>query len=186
MSKNPKQSLYDRCLGGIERVGNALPHPVVLFALFTLAVILISALCDALNVSATGQLISDGRLTDTTVTVVSLLSREGLAYMFTGAVRNFTAYAPLGMVLVAMLGVGVAEQSGMIDTLLKRLVGITPGELFTPMLVFLGIMSNIASDAGYVILLPLGALSSGPAAAIRWQVWPQLSRESPGDSPPIC
>lgn len=158
MSKNPKQSLYDRCLGGIERVGNALPHPVVLFALFTLAVILISALCDALNVSATGQLISDGRLTDTTVTVVSLLSREGLACMFTGAVRNFTAYAPLGMVLVAMLGVGVAEQSGMIDTLLKRLVSITPGKLLTPMLVFLGIMSNIASDAGYVILLPLGAL----------------------------
>lgn len=158
MSKDPKQSLYNRCLSGIERIGNALPHPVALFSLFTLAIILISALCAALNVSATGQLISGGRLTETTVTAVSLLSPAGLAYMFTGAVSNFTSYAPLGMVLVAMLGVGVAERSGMIDTLLKGLVKATPRKLLTPMLVFLGIMSNIASDAGYVILLPLGAL----------------------------
>ena len=159
MSKNPnKVSLYNRCLNGIERVGNALPHPVALFAIFSLAVILISALCAALGVSATGELISGGELKESTVEVVSLLSRDGLAFIFSSAVSNFTSYAPLGMVLVAMLGVGVAEQSGLIDTLLKKVVKATPAKLLSPMVVFLGVMSNIASDAGYVILIPLGAM----------------------------
>ena len=153
-----KASLFDRCLNGIERVGNGLPHPVTLFAIFALAIVAISAICSALGVSATGELVSDGRLQETTVSVVSLLTRDGLAYMFTGVVNNFTTYAPLGMVLAAMLGVGVAEQSGMIDSLLKRAVKATPAKLLTPMTVFLGVMSNVASDAGYVILIPLGAM----------------------------
>ena len=147
-----------RFLNMIERVGNSLPHPITLFALFTLAVIVISAICAALGVSATGNLVSGGTLTQTTVTAVSLLTREGLTFIFTSAVNNFTTYAPLGMVLVAMLGVGVAEQSGLIDTLLKRAVTIAPARLLTPMVVFLGVASNIASDAGYVILIPLGAM----------------------------
>ena len=160
MSENKikKPSFYERCLNGIERVGNALPHPVTLFAIFSLAIILISALCAALGVSVTGELISGGELKETTVEVVSLLSRDGLAYIFSSAVSNFTSYAPLGMVLVAMLGVGVAEQSGMIDSLLKRVVKATPAKLLSPMVVFLGVMSNIASDSGYVILIPLGAM----------------------------
>ena len=153
-----KVSLYNRCLNGIERVGNSLPHPTVLFAIFALAIVVISAICAAMGVSATGDLISGGELKETTVTVVSLLTKDGLAYMFTSAVNNFTTYAPLGMVLVAMLGVGVAEQSGMINSLLKRVVQGTPRSLLSPMMVFLGVMSNIASDAGYVILIPLGAM----------------------------
>ena len=153
-----KVSLYNRCLNGIEKVGNSLPHPVILFAMFALAIVIISAVCALLGVSATGELISGGELKETTVSVVSLLTKDGLAYMFTSAVNNFTTYAPLGMVLVAMLGVGVAEKSGMIDTLLKNVVKSTPKQLLTPMIVFLGVMSNIASDAGYVILIPLGAM----------------------------
>ena len=153
-----KPGLYNRCLNGIERVGNGLPHPVVLFAMFALAIVVISAVCAALGVSATGNLVSGGELKQTTVTAVSLLTKEGLAYMFTTAVNNFTTYAPLGMVLVAMLGVGVAEQSGMINTLLKNVVRVTPKMLLTPMMVFLGVMSNVASDSGYVILIPLGAM----------------------------
>lgn len=157
--KNPnKVSLYNRCLNGIERVGNSLPHPILLFAILALAIVILSAVCAALGVSATGELISGGELKTTTVTAVSLLTREGLSYMFTNAVSNFTTYAPLGMVLVAMLGVGVAEQSGMINSLLKRAVKATPAKLLTPMIVFLGVMSNVASDAGYVILIPLGAM----------------------------
>ena len=159
MSKNQKKvSLYNRCLNGIERVGNKLPHPVILFAIFALAIVLISAICAALDVSVTGNMISNGELKMTKVSVVSLLTKDGLRYMFTTAVKNFTNYAPLGMVLVAMLGVGVAEQSGLINTLLKRAVKSTPKFLLTPMIVFLGVMSNIASDAGYVILIPLGAM----------------------------
>ena len=155
---NEKISLYDRWLNGIERVGNKLPHPIALFAMFALAVIIISAICAALGVSATGELISSGELKETTVTAVSLLNKEGLAYIFSHAVSNFTSYAPLGMVLIAMLGVGVAEQSGMINALLKQTVKVTPKMMITPVIVFLGVMSNIASDAGYVILIPLGAM----------------------------
>lgn len=162
MSKNTtdtrKISLYNRWLNGIERVGNGLPHPIILFAIFALAIVVISAICAAMGVSATGELISHGELQETTVTVVSLLTKDGLAYMFQNAVENFTTYAPLGMVLVAMLGVGVAEQSGMINSLLKQAVKVTPARLLTPMIVFLGVMSNIASDSGYVILIPLGAM----------------------------
>ena len=161
MSKNSgtqQVSMYNRLLNGIERVGNSLPNPIALFAIFALAIVVISAVCAAMGVSATGMLISGGELKETTVSVVSLLTRDGLQYIFTSAVNNFTTYAPLGMVLVAMLGVGVAEQSGMIHALLKRAVLVTPAKLLSPMMVFLGVMSNVASDAGYVILIPLGAM----------------------------
>ena len=153
-----KSSLYNRWLGGIEAIGNRLPHPIALFSIFAVAVVILSAICSALGVSATGELISDGKLQETTVTAVSLLTKEGLTFMLTNAVNNFTTYAPLGMVLVAMLGVGVAEQSGLINTLLKSAVKITPAKFITPAVVFLGVLSNIASDAGYVILIPLGAM----------------------------
>ena len=153
-----KISLYNRWLNGIEAVGNKLPHPVALFAMLALLIILISAICAALGVSATGELVSDGELKETTVTAVSLLTKDGLAYIFSNAVSNFTSYAPLGMVLVAMLGVGVAEHSGLINALLKRTVQVTPKRLITPVVVFLGVLSNVASDAGYVILIPLGAM----------------------------
>ncbi len=153
-----KVSAYNRWLNGIEAVGNKLPHPIALFAIFCLFIIAVSAICAALGVSATGNLISNGEMKETTVTAVSLLTKDGMAYIFSHAVSNFTSYAPLGMVLVAMLGVGVAEQSGMINALLKQTVKATPKSLITPVVVFLGVMSNIASDAGYVVLIPLGAM----------------------------
>lgn len=153
-----KVSLYNRWLNGIETVGNKLPHPIALFAMFCLVIIAVSAVCAALGVSATGMLVSNGELKETTVAAVSLLTKDGLAYIFSNAVSNFTSYAPLGMVLVAMLGVGVAEQSGMLNALLKQTVKVTPKALITPVIVFLGIMSNVASDSGYVILIPLGAM----------------------------
>ncbi len=151
-------SLYNRWLNGIEAVGNRLPHPIALFSALAAAIVIISAICSALGVSATGELISNGELQETTVTAVSLLTKEGITYMLTNVISNFTSYAPLGMTLVAMLGVGVAEHSGLINALLKSAVKITPSKLITPAVVFLGVMSNVASDAGYVILIPLGAM----------------------------
>ena len=159
MTKSKKKtSLYNRWLSGIETIGNRLPHPIALFSALAVIVVIISAICSMLGVSATGELIVDGKLQETTVTAVSLLSKDGLTYMLTNVISNFTSYAPLGVVLVAMLGVGVAEQSGLINTLLKAAVKVTPAKLITPAVVFLGVMSNIASDAGYVILIPLGAM----------------------------
>lgn len=155
---NRKSGIYSRWLNTIEKIGNKLPHPIALFALFSVAIVLLSAICEMLGVSATGELISGGSLQETTVTVKSMLTKEGAVYMLTNAISNFTGYAPLGMTLAAMLGVGVAEQSGLINALLKSTVKITPARLITPMVVFLGVMSNVATDAGYVILIPLGAM----------------------------
>ena len=153
-----KGSAYSRWLNTIEKIGNKLPHPIALFALFAGAVVVLSAVLSAMGVSATGELVSGGELKETTVSVVSLLTKEGITYMLTHAVSNFTNYAPLGMTLVAMLGVGVAERSGLINALLKGVVKITPARFITPMVVFLGVMANVANDAGYVILIPLGAM----------------------------
>lgn len=158
--KKSRKPLFSRFLDGVERLGNRLPHPITLFALLALLVILMSAVCAWLGVSATGEMIDPQtlELKEQTVTAVSLLSRDGIVSMLTGAVRNFTGFAPLGVVLVTMLGVGCAEGSGLLAAALKKLVAVTPRFLITPMLVFLGVMSNIATDVGYVILIPVGAL----------------------------
>lgn len=155
-----KSSVFGRALNGIERVGNKLPHPIALFALLTLILIVLSAVCAALGVSATGELIDAQTMqtTSQTVTAVSLLSRDGLVYMLTHMVENFTGFAPLGVVLVTMLGVGCAEGSGFLSALLKKLAAVTPRKIITPVLVFLGVMSNLATDIGYVVLVPIGAL----------------------------
>ena len=126
-----------RWLNAIEKVGNKLPHPIALFAIFAAGIVVLSAVLEVLGVSATGELISDGNLQETTVYVQSMLTREGAVYMLTNAIKNFTNYAPLGMTLVAMLGVGVAEQSGLIHTLLKSAVKVTPAKLITPMVVWI-------------------------------------------------
>ncbi len=155
-----KSSLFTRFLSAVEKAGNKLPHPITLFFLFSVAIVLISALCSLLGVSATGEMIDPAtmELTEQTVTATSLLSREGVVYMLTSAVKNFTDFAPLGVVLVTMLGVGCAEGSGYLTAALKKLVSVTPRRWITPMLVFLGVLSNVASDIGYVVLVPVGAL----------------------------
>lgn len=155
-----KPSLLTRWLNGIEKVGNKLPHPVSLFALLVLAVLAISAICEAAGVSATGELVnrSKGIVEIQTVQAVSLLNGEGFAYMLTHAISNFTGFAPLGVVLVAMFGIGLAEDSGFIGGLLKATVEITPAKLITPVIVFLGVMSNLADAVGYIVLIPIAAL----------------------------
>lgn len=147
-------------LNFVEYTGNQLPHPITMFALFAAAIVLISGICAALGVSATGEVIDQAAMevTEQTVRVVSLMNREGLAYMLTHAVSNFTGFAPLGVVLVTMLGVGCAEGSGYLAALMKKAVSVTPAQIVTPMLVFLGVMSNVASDIGYVVLIPIGAV----------------------------
>lgn len=155
-----KPKLFTRFLNGIETVGNKLPHPITMFAILAGAIVLLSGICAALGVSATGEMI-DGKtmeVTEQTINVVSLMNREGLSYMLTHMVSNFTEFAPLGVVLVTMLGVGCAEGSGYLPALIKKAVSVTPAAIVTPMLVFLGVMSNVATDIGYVVLIPIGAI----------------------------
>lgn len=167
-----------KCLDSVEYIGNKLPHPVTLFAMLCVAIAIISAIAEKMGLSVTTGLINREtmKFEEQTITAVSLLNGTGFKYMLENAVTNFTSFAPLGVVLVGMLGIGIAESSGYIGTLLKKIVSITPAKLIVPTVVFLGIMSNVASDAGYVILIPLGALVfmaygrhplAGIAAALR-------------------
>lgn len=160
MVKHEKMTWFARFLNAIERTGNRLPHPITMFAILTVAVVLISGICAAFGVSAVGEMVDSVtmEMREQRIEVVSLLNREGLAYMLTSAVSNFTGFAPLGVVLVTMLGVGCAEGSGYLSALMKRAVCVTPAKMVTPVLVFLGVMSNVASDIGYVVLVPMGAM----------------------------
>lgn len=155
-----KQTWFTKALNGIEAAGNRLPHPITMFAILALGIMILSGICAALGVSATGEMIdtSTMELKEQTIRVVSLMNRDGIVYMLTEAVNNFTGFAPLGVVLVTMLGVGCAEGSGYLAALMKKAVSVTPAAIVTPMLVFLGVMSNMASDIGYVVLIPIGAV----------------------------
>lgn len=155
-----KQTFLNRCLNGIERVGNMLPHPISIFAILVCGVVILSAVCEGLGVSATGELVnrSKGIVEEQTVTAVSLLNGDGFVYMITNAISNFTGFAPLGTVLVAMFGIGLLEDSGLIGGMLKGVVAVTPIKWITPMVVFLGVMSNLADAVGYIVLIPIAAL----------------------------
>ena len=155
-------------LDAIERVGNRLPDPATLFLIGGLFIIVLS------DIAARGQwtvvqrlpeqvVLRDGsvgvewRETGTTFTSTSLLTRDGLFWVVGNMVENFMRFPPLGVVLVGMLGIGVAERTGMIGALLKAFMLAVPGRLLTPAMVFIGIMSSMTLDAGYVILPPLAA-----------------------------
>ncbi len=147
-----KKSLINKFLYYVEKVGNALPNPATLFALFALSVILLSWIVSLFDPEvinpATGE----------SIHVVNLLSKEGLHLILTQTVTNFTGFVPLGTVLVAMLGVGIAERTGLISTILRRIVMAAPPRMLTFVVVFAGILSNTASEVGYVLLVPLAAV----------------------------
>ncbi len=145
-------NFFNRFLKVIEKAGNALPHPVSIFAILAASVIVLSAVGSWLNLTV----IHPG--TGKTISVVNLLSIEGLHRILTGTVTNFTGFAPLGTVLVAMIGIGIAEYSGLISALMRMLVLSAPKNLLTAVVVFAGIMSNVASEIGYVLLVPLAAM----------------------------
>lgn len=155
---NKKTGIFNKFLDMIEFVGNKLPHPVTLFVILALAVVVISDIAARAGIVVEFERIVDGIPENVTVEAISLLTVEGIRRIFSEAVSNFTGFPPLGTVLVAMLGVGVAEGTGLIQAALRKLVLVTPKRFITLVVVFAGIMSNVASDAGYVVLVPLGAL----------------------------
>ncbi len=145
-------SFFGRALGLVERAGNALPHPATIFLVLSLGVLVASALASWAGISA----VHPG--TGKTITPVNLLTVEGLHQILNKTVSNFTSFAPLGTVLVALLGIGVAEGSGLLGTLLRLLVLSSPRRLLTFVVVFAGVMSNAASEVGYVLLIPLAGV----------------------------
>ena len=158
-TKKSKKPVFQRFLDVVERGGNKLPHPATLFAIFALITVAISHIAYLAGVCVSHQSVNidTGEITDATVSVVSLLTREGVAHLFTSAVTNFVRFAPLGTVLVAMLGVGVAEHVGLISVLIRKsLLGSSKG-VITFMVILVGLISNLASEIGYLVVIPLGA-----------------------------
>src|SRR5688500_15302878 len=147
-----KKGFFQRSLDRVEFVGNKLPHPVTLFALLAFLVLILSAFISSLNIEV-GHPGIEGEI----VSVTNLLTNEGIAYIFTSMTENFIGFAPLGVVLVTMLGIGLAETTGLISAVLRGFVLSVPQKLITAGLVFAGIMSSVASDAGYIVLPALGA-----------------------------
>lgn len=136
----------------IERVGNRLPDQTTIFVLLAVVTVLVSWLASSAGWSTVHP------VTGATVNIFNLASRDGLQWALGSVVGNFTGFAPLGTVLVAMIGVGLAERTGLFAALLKALVTAVPPAAITPTIVFAGIMSHLAADAGNVLLPPLAAM----------------------------
>jgi aminobenzoyl-glutamate transport protein len=142
----------DRILNTIERVGNMLPDPAALFLLLLIVVWILSALL------APVQFAEIDPRSGAPIQIQNQLTGAAIANFLATMVQTFTGFHPLGVVLVALLGVGVAEHTGFINAGLKSLLGITSAALLTPMLILVAIVSHTAADAGYVLVIPLGGV----------------------------
>ncbi len=138
-------------LDRVETLGNRIPHPTLLFVYLSLLVILLSWLFSATGLSTSHPVSGEP------VVVFNMVSREGLQRILTEAVSNFTGFAPVGTVLVAMLGIGIAEQSGMLSALLRGLVNVATPAALSWFVALAGVLSSLAADSGYVVLIPLAA-----------------------------
>jgi len=154
--KEKQTGIFNKFLVLVEKGGNALPHPATLFAIFALFTLLMSLIAYHLDWTAIMPAIGDNSPEE--IHPINLLSREGIHNLMKNMVINFTSFAPLGIVLVAMLGIGVAEHSGLISAVIRLLVLSSPKKIITFVLVLAGILSNVASDVGYVLLIPLAGI----------------------------
>jgi aminobenzoyl-glutamate transport protein len=146
------KNALNRFITIVEKGGNALPHPAALFGIIALITLVISAIGYYLGWQGINP--ANGN----TINVINLLSVEGLHRILLEMVDNYTGFAPLGIVMVAMLGIGIAESSGLIKSAINALLIKAPARSVTFIIVFAGIMSNIASDLGYLLIIPLAGV----------------------------
>lgn len=142
----------NRIMKSIERVGNALPHPAALFGIFALITLLFSGIGHWLHWSGVNP------ATGESIHVINLISKPGLHKILLEMVNNYTGFAPLGIVMVAMLGIGIAESSGLIRAAINALLVKAPRSSITFAVVLTGILSNMASDLGYILIIPLAGV----------------------------
>ncbi len=181
-------SFTQRMLDRIERVGNRIPHPAMLFVWLIVIVIAASQIMHWAGVQTTSQIAApppaqvhegqDGAggsqypyyelpteqpqpgsytIQKETTKVKGLLTGGGVRFIFTSFTTNFQEFTAMTLILVVMIGVGLAEEAGLIAALVRKLVAVAPPATLTFIIVFIGIISSIASDAGYLVLIPLGA-----------------------------
>ena len=181
----PQHTFLGRMLDTIERVGNKVPHPAIIFIILIAGVIVLSQLLFWAGVSVTYDVAEpppvagevgypsgssvevpqvslpegvDGyHIQQETTAVKGLLTADGIRFMITSPVANFNNFGVVGIILVAMLGVGLAEESGLIGSIIRLLVRSSPRGLITFIIVLIGILSSVATDAGYLVLIPLAA-----------------------------
>jgi aminobenzoyl-glutamate transport protein len=148
-----------KILDAVERVGNKVPHPVIIFVILMGIVIVLSHVFYMLGLSVSYQAINPEthEVEDKTTAARSLLTVDGIRFMFTGVVQNFMNFNAVGVIIVAMVGVGVAEEKGLVKALIRKLVVVAPPRLLSYIMVFVGILSSVAADAGYLVLIPLAA-----------------------------
>jgi aminobenzoyl-glutamate transport protein len=167
----------ERALAWVERAGNRVPNPAILFAALIVFVIVLSQVLDWANVGVTHAVAeapaaqvettdqsydapaasADYRVRVERIEAKGLLTGDGIRFIFTTFVSNFLGFAAVGVILVAMIGVGVAEYSGLVGALIRKLVAVSSPASLTYIIVFVGIVSSVASDAGYLVLVPLAA-----------------------------
>jgi aminobenzoyl-glutamate transport protein len=185
--KRGTQRLLDR----IERVGNKVPHPAIMFVALCMFVIVVSAILALANVKVTTEVVSPpppasadsnypyypgGSVVPNlptipnqpaateyvphveTIAVKNLLNASGIRFIFTSFVENFNNFSAVGVIIIAMIGVGLAEEAGLIGALIRRIVKVAPQSTLTFIIVLAGMISSVASDAGYLVLVPLGAV----------------------------
>ncbi|WAA09857.1 AbgT family transporter [Fervidibacillus albus] len=146
-----KKSFFQRFLDGLEKVGNKLPDPFMLFVILALFMIVLSWVFSLFQASVTHP------GTGEELFVKSLISGEGLQFILTSMLSNFTGFAPLGLVLTMMLGIGLAEKVGLLDYAVRKTILKSPPALITYTVVFVGILGNLASDAAVILIPPLAA-----------------------------
>ena len=151
MAEKQKEKLIYRLLGGVERVGNKLPDPVAIFSILCLLILVLSALLAKFGLTAVHP--RDG----SAITIVNLLTKANLQSYFSSIVANFQGFPPLALVLTVMIGVGVADKTGMMEAALKRSITGVPKTLITTLVIFVAILANAWGDAGFVVLPPLAA-----------------------------
>ena len=146
-------------LATVERVGNMVPHPAIIFFILIGIVIALSVIFGLMGTTVTfdGYDAASGDIIEQTASVRNLLAPDGIRFMLTSPVANFLGFTGVGVILVAMIGVGVAEESGLIATRVRKMVAAAPRSIFTFMIVMVGVLSSIAADAGYLVLVPLAA-----------------------------
>jgi aminobenzoyl-glutamate transport protein len=207
----PERTLMARVLDRIERVGNRMPNLAVLFLLLCVTIIVLSQVLFWFGVHATYETVTPppvptietyyggsveptdvgppqpeppGAYKPHTVTtkVQGLLTGKGVRYLFTSFVSNFRNFAAVTIILVVMIGVGLAETAGLIGALMRKLVAVSSDSMLTLIIVLLGMLSSVASDAGYLVLIPLGAAAFHSVGRHHWPaclphspVWPPVS-----------
>ena len=181
----PQHTVMGRLLDVIERAGNKVPHPVMMFLYLIIGVIVLSAVLAVAGVSVTEEIVvpdavevipdyyedstqpilepenldyeGNYHIEEVTIPIKSLLDTEGIRFIFTSFVPNFAGFGVIAVTFVALMGAGVAEGSGLMAALIRLLVKASPKRVLAFVLIFVGVLSSIATDAGYLILVPLGA-----------------------------